>query len=93
MVIEESEINRIRFEDLSPSLQSKINEIIDYNDQAFVSLRTSLSKISNEIDTSTVIYAGTQHPEEISVGKTVYFDTDDNTVKIADVNGEWIYLN
>lgn len=93
MITEESEINRIRFEDLAPSLQTMINNIISYNDTSYKNLRNKISELSSKIDVSTVVYAGIEDPKEISVGKTVYFDTKENTVKLADSNGDWIYLN
>ena len=93
MTNDETELTRIRYEDLSKSLQSLIEEIISYDDPSYVALRTSVSKLSDMIDSSTTVFAGNIEPTEITLGKTVYFNTKDANVRIADANGDWIYLS
>lgn len=93
MTNDESELTRIRYEDLSPSLQSLIDNLITFDDPSYVALRTSVSKLSDMIDSSTSVFAGNKEPTEITLGKTVYFNTKECNVRIADSNGDWIYLS
>lgn len=93
MTNDETELTRIRYEDLSTSLRYLIDDIISYDDQSYVALRTSVSKLSDMIDSSTSVFAGNIEPTEITLGKTVYFNTKECNVRIADSNGDWIYLS
>ena len=49
MTIDESEINRLRFEDLSQSLQDLINNLASYNDEEYITLRRHVSEISDNV--------------------------------------------
>ena len=92
MTLDETEINRLRFEDLSESLQELINDLAAYDDLEYIEFRTKLANISNKVDAMSSIHVGTDIPKEISLGKTVYFDTDRSAVRIIDSTGEWVYL-
>ena len=93
MTIDESEINRLRFEDLSQSLQDLINNLASYNDEDYITLRRHVSEISDNVDTSSTVYAGSEIPKMIAIGRTVYFSTPELAVKTADASGEWVYLS
>ena len=92
MTLDETEINRIRFEDLSESLQEMINELAAYDDLQYIQFRTDLSEISDKVNVNSSIHVGTDIPKEISLGKTVFFNTIESAVKISDPYGNWIYL-
>ena len=91
MTIDETEVSRIRFEDLSESLQELINNLVYYDELSYINLRTKVNEASDTINTSVTIYAGDKIPPVISLGKTVYFDTVNNNIKVSDSQGEWVY--
>ena len=92
MTLDETEITRIRFEDLSDSLQEIINNLVYYDDLDYVQLRIKSSNVADAIDTSTTVYAGDKNPPIISLGNTAYFDTAKNNVRVSDSLGNWVYV-
>lgn len=92
MTLDETEITRIRFEDLSDSLKVLINNLISYDDLDYINLRIKSSRVADEINTSTSVYSGDKIPSTISLGKTAYFDTIKNNVRVSDSLGNWIYV-
>lgn len=92
MTLDETEITRIRFEDLSDSLKEMINNLIYYDDLDYIQLRIKASTIADSIDTSTSVYAGDKIPPIISLGKTAYFDAIRNNVRVTDSLGNWVYV-
>jgi hypothetical protein len=92
MTLDETEITRIRFEDLSDSLQNLINNLIFYDDLDYINLRIKTSTIADSVNSAISIYAGDKIPPTISLGKTVYFDTPRNSVRVSDSLGNWVYV-
>lgn len=93
MTLDETNIDRVRYEDLSDSLKALIDEMASFEDSNYVELRTNLSTISVSIDTTSSVCVGPRAPSEISSGKTVYFNSVDQAVQIAGADGNWVYLN
>ena len=91
MTIDETEINKLRFEDLSESLQELINNLVYYDELDYINLRIHVNQASDTVNTSVSVHAGDKYPAVISLGKTVYFDTANNNVKVADSEGNWVY--
>ena len=91
MTLDETEITRIRFEDLSESLQKLINNLSYYDELEYIRLRLNISRASDLINTSVTIYEGNENPPVISLGKTVYFDTLNNNIRIIDSFGNWVH--
>ncbi|MBQ8132453.1 MAG: hypothetical protein IJ193_08180 [Bacilli bacterium] len=92
MTIDETEVNRVRFEDLSDELQTLINSIASYNTDAYSSLRSRIANLADKMDMSTSVYAGNVLPPVIKIGKTVYFDGTEANIRIASESGDWMYL-
>lgn len=92
MTLDETEITRIRFEDLSDSLQELINNLISYDDLDYVQLRINASTVADTVNSSISVYAGDKVPPTISLGKTAYFDTVKNNVRVSDSLGNWVYV-
>ena len=93
MIIEETELDKIRYEDLAPSLQKMIDNLILNDDEEYINLRTNVANISSQVDTFSKVYCGSDIPKSVSLGRTVYFDTINSNVRISDYQGGWTYLN
>lgn len=93
MTLDETEITRIRYEDLDDSLKELIDNIILYDDPEYITLRTRVAEMSGSINTSNSIHVGAEAPKTISLGNTVFFSSSERVVKIANSNGDWVYLN
>lgn len=93
MTLDETEITRIRYDDLSDSLKEMIDNIIAYDDPNYDNFRRRVSEISGSVNTSNVINVGSDIPKTISLGNTVFFSSIERAIKIADSNGDWMYLN
>ncbi len=92
MTLDETEISRIRFEDLSESLQELINNLVEYDELQYINFRINLSNISNRIDINSSIHVGNDIPKEIFLGKTAFFNTIESAVQLSDAYGNWVYL-